>query len=388
MPSWFSTPESPRRAALGEQNADQRELGIAGAQEDTALLFDKDEAVDEERSKRRASLEELDLARNIAFAWSFFIGVSYGIYLELFTNFCYDVLDQGNYELASLISTDAAAAYSITSIVGGTVLSTMSDRIGRVPLYKLACTADVICGIMMGVLDNNACFILFNGIMGLCDASTPIGYALLADYAMQSPRGHAGSSEDNFLNRWVYWIVKSYDTKDDAASSGNDPPIAEAEEGEARRKAMEEKAIERELNTHITVQYGYSTLGYVAGIWIAKLTYDVTGSYRWSFGSQGLWCLPIALVIWIWMPETNPHRSPANFEIVKNSIMSSWETLKLLCTTQRLAGILVVICIVATAYGGVFDVLLYWGEWKVRKCSSYAFDDIFFSHFLLQSILP
>ena len=103
-----------------------------------------------------------------------------GIYLELFTDFCYDVLDKGDYVTASLISTTAGAAYSAMSIFGGTVLSTLSDSIGRVPLYKLACVVDMLAGVMFGVLDDNWAFVIFNGLQGFCDATTPIGYALLA----------------------------------------------------------------------------------------------------------------------------------------------------------------------------------------------------------------
>ena len=67
------------RSALGEQSPDVDEVAYGvqpGAQEDTALLGDT-----YNKSKcylqpvREVTLEDLDTARSIAFAWAFFAGL-------------------------------------------------------------------------------------------------------------------------------------------------------------------------------------------------------------------------------------------------------------------------------------------------------------------------
>ena len=138
-------------------------------------------------------LEDLDLARDFCFWWSFVVGVIYGIYLETFSDFCYDILDPGSYTEAALISTDATVAYCVGSFLGGTVLSTLSDDIGRLQLYRLAATVDTVTCLLVGYLDFNLAFIVLNFFQGACDASTPVGYALLADCAVGSPPGRAGA---------------------------------------------------------------------------------------------------------------------------------------------------------------------------------------------------
>ena len=71
------------RSALGEQSPDVDEVAYGvqpGAQEDTALLGDTynkgsgDDGNDESALKE-VTLEDLDTARSIAFAWAFFAGL-------------------------------------------------------------------------------------------------------------------------------------------------------------------------------------------------------------------------------------------------------------------------------------------------------------------------
>ena len=151
-------------------------------------------------------------------------------------------------------------------------------------------------------------------------------------------------------------MAKSYSTDEGAGETA----------GSAQGSDEDSSAIGRELNTHIVVMYGYSIMGYIAGIWIARVTYTITGTYRWSFGSQGLWIVPMVIVIWTKMPETVPpsRRKPATWEMVKQSILSILETVKLLCGARRIVLIMVVICSIAAVFSGVFNVILYWGEWK------------------------
>ena len=71
------------RSALGEQSPDVDEVAYGvqpGAQEDTALLGDtykKGSGGDgnDESALKEVTLEDLDTARSIAFAWAFFAGL-------------------------------------------------------------------------------------------------------------------------------------------------------------------------------------------------------------------------------------------------------------------------------------------------------------------------
>ena len=68
------------RSALGEQSPDVDEVAYGvqpGAQEDTALLgetYNKGSG-DTYNTLKEVTLEDLDTARSIAFAWAFFAGL-------------------------------------------------------------------------------------------------------------------------------------------------------------------------------------------------------------------------------------------------------------------------------------------------------------------------
>ena len=67
------------RSALGEQSPDVDEVAYGvqpGAQEDTALLGDTyNKGSGGESALKEVTLEDLDTARSIAFAWAFFAGL-------------------------------------------------------------------------------------------------------------------------------------------------------------------------------------------------------------------------------------------------------------------------------------------------------------------------
>ena len=66
------------RSALGEQSPDVDEVAYGvqpGAQEDTALLGDTYNKGNDESALKEVTLEDLDTARSIAFAWAFFAGL-------------------------------------------------------------------------------------------------------------------------------------------------------------------------------------------------------------------------------------------------------------------------------------------------------------------------
>ena len=71
------------RSALGEQSPDVDEVAYGvqpGAQEDTALLGETNnkgsgDDGNDESALKEVTLEDLDTARSIAFAWAFFAGL-------------------------------------------------------------------------------------------------------------------------------------------------------------------------------------------------------------------------------------------------------------------------------------------------------------------------
>ena len=117
----------------------------------------------------------LDRTRNLVFLWNIVIGVSFGIYLELYTDLCDYVINPDSSTKASLISTDAFALYSVCSFLFSPILATLSDSVGRKPLYVLAAICDTISGILCGLLTYDAVFVLMNCLSGAGDATTAIG---------------------------------------------------------------------------------------------------------------------------------------------------------------------------------------------------------------------
>ena len=76
--------------------------------------------------------------------------------------------------------------YSVTSFFVSPVVATLSDSVGRKPIFVVAALVDGLTGIIMGLAPSNAVFITCMAIQGAGDNSQATGYSLLADYVVSS----------------------------------------------------------------------------------------------------------------------------------------------------------------------------------------------------------
>lgn len=75
-------------------------------------------------------------------------------FVEIYSYLFYDVIDNGSYSKASLYSDTAMALYSVSSFFCSPVLATMSDVVGRKPIFILAAITDAITFIICGLVPN------------------------------------------------------------------------------------------------------------------------------------------------------------------------------------------------------------------------------------------
>ena len=87
-----------------------------------------------------------------------------------------------------MYSTVALSMYSVASFFSSPVVATLSDRVGRKPIFVIAAAADGVSGILMGLVPNNWVFICFYMLQGVGDNSQATGYSLLADCASSITR--------------------------------------------------------------------------------------------------------------------------------------------------------------------------------------------------------
>ena len=74
--------------------------------------------------------------------------------MEIYTYLFYDVIDNHSYSKASLYSDTAMALYSLSSFFFSPCIATLSDTIGRRPVFLLAAFADSVTFIICGLVPN------------------------------------------------------------------------------------------------------------------------------------------------------------------------------------------------------------------------------------------
>ena len=171
---------------------------------------------------------------------------------------CYYVLDSESYYDASLVSTIAFVGYSIFSFFFTPVLTTLSDSVGRKPIFVLAAFVDTIAFISSGLLAYNWNFVammcLYGGgdatyatacgshpsvlslVMGHYPLCMPHVDALMVDYVLATKEGHAGGPDDDPINRLIYSLVR-----------GSSKPLGKDSK----------EYFERELSVQITMTWVY-----------------------------------------------------------------------------------------------------------------------------------
>lgn len=260
-------------------------------------------------------LAELTRARDFYLCFSFVAYLCWGIVIELYSNLFNDVIDPGNLSKASFFSTAAFSVYSATSVFVSPVVSTLSDSVGRKPVFVLAAFMYSLTGIAMGLFSSNWLFVALLGLQGAGDNSLAVGASLLADFVVAAPRGYSGSKEDGYLAQLLYGSVRL-----GAPNSKGDGYV------------------EKELSVQNTVVLFLQTLGMVAGIAAGDGFYRYTGSLRLAFIASGTFLVPmVPLMLW-YMPETVPHhlRKPFSWRAVRVAAYSQVDSFHMFTGNRRL----------------------------------------------------
>jgi MFS family permease len=221
-------------------------------------------------------------------------------------------------------------------------MSTLSDRVGRKPIFLMAAIVDSATGMLIGLIPNNWVFITMMMIQGAGDNSMATGYSLLADYVVSTPKGHSGSTKDGWFTRTFYRIIRLGNSHD------------------------EENYMERELGLQYTVILIIQTCGLLIGVVLGDLLYMATSSYAISIACSGFIYCPNILYIYCYMPETVPpsRRKPLSWAGLWHATVIQWDSIFLFMGHHRLWPLAIVNFLVQFVSAGVFDVVLYWGEWK------------------------
>jgi MFS family permease len=266
-------------------------------------------------AKSLVPLAELTRARDFNICFSFVAYFSWGILIELYSNLFNDVIDPGNVSKASFYSTAAFSLYSVTSFFVSPVVSTLSDSVGRKPVFILAAFVYCLSGIVMGLFPSNRLFVALLGIQGAGDNSLAVGASLQADFVMAAPQGYSGSKEDGYFSQLIYGAVRlgAHNSKGD-------------------------DYVEKELSVQNTVVLILQTVGILAGIAAGDGFYQYTGSLRLAIVASGTLLVPmVPLMLWH-MPETVLHhlRKPLSWSAVRVAAYSQVDSFYMFTGNRRL----------------------------------------------------
>jgi hypothetical protein len=160
------------------------------------------------QGEKMRSVEDVVKARNWLFLWTFLSYMSWGIVTELYTDLFDDVIDSSSYGTAAFYSTVAMSVYSIVGLLWSPVMATLSDSVGRKPIFVLSAGINATSGILMGLIPGNWPFILFVALQGLGGKNAAVGYALLVDYQAAVPCGWSGGDDDDRFHQFVLRFIR------------------------------------------------------------------------------------------------------------------------------------------------------------------------------------
>mmetsp|Transcript_7948 Transcript_7948/g.13323 ORF Transcript_7948/g.13323 Transcript_7948/m.13323 type:complete len:318 (-) Transcript_7948:812-1765(-) len=121
-----------------------------------------------------------------------------------------------------------------------------------------------------------------------------------------------------------------------------------------------------ELNIQFTVVLVIQTFALALGVLIGESMYSWTGDYQWSYSTGGWICLPMILYVTWYMPETVPpsRRKPLTRAAVQEAFVSQATSFQMFSNNRRLWGLAFVSFLIQLTSAGLYNVILYWGEWK------------------------
>jgi len=267
--------------------------------------------------------------------------------IELYSNLFTYVIDPSSVSQAAFYSTLGMSMYSVASFLFSPVFATLTDTVGRRPIFLLAAVVDSCVGVVAGLSERNWVYLVCMLVMGAGDNSLAAGMATLSAFVTGTPHGFAGSDQDSWFFRQLYYVVRLGGGGAAAASNGDPAAYAKAE-----------------LATQFTVLLIVQVTGSAVGVVAGDALYLATGSYTWSYAASGFVVLPLAPFLWWHMPETVPaHRlKPFTWAALGKAFATQVDSFHLFLGNRRMFGLLLVSFLIQFVSAGVFDVVLYWGK--------------------------
>ena len=287
-----------------------------------------------------ADQRRYDRARRCIYGFDLSDGLSWGIYQSVYSYYLVDVRGESERH-ASIKSSTGWAVGALGSSIASPLLATLSDLVGRRPLFLFSCTAQVVQLTLLGLLPGSiATWDLNMFVLGFLDASSALGKVVIVDcvdagYEIGGPR-------DDCFTRLVYGILE-----------GDGPSTSE------QRYAV--AFYYKWVITGLGQLAGSGAVGYV----LLELL-----PAKKAMLACGLCRLPMYAALWCCLPETAP--APRSREarlaceralrVAASLLARQIQTLPILCRSRRSRRLLVAFFCLHTAQAGVFSMSIYWGR--------------------------
>jgi MFS family permease len=168
-----------------------------------------------------ARRRRFDCARRCMYVFDVQDGLGWGIYQSVYSFYLVDVLGMTE-RYASTTSSTGWAVAALGSTVSAPLLATLSDGVGRRPLFLFACTAQVAQLALLGFLPaSTAAWDANMFVLGLLDVTTALSRVIVVDCV--DAGFEIGGARDDPLTRGVYALLE-----DDRATQSTENAYAVA----------------------------------------------------------------------------------------------------------------------------------------------------------------
>ena len=299
---------------------------------------------------RAASRALYDRARRCIYGFDVSDGLSWGIYTSVYSYYLVDVRGESERH-ASIKSSTGWAVGALGSTLASPLLATLSDLVGRRPLFLFSCTAQVVQLTMLGLLPGStAAWDANMFVLGFLDATSALGKVVVVDCV--DAGFPIGGRRDDCATRAVYGVLR-----------GDGPQTSE--------KSYAVAFYYKWVLVGLGQLLGSGAVGYVL---LSALP------AKRAMLACGLVRLPMYAVLWVRLPETLPAAAAAGSAAVAGAprglgaalgdacrvaaslFARQLRTVPILCRSRRSRLLLAAFFCVHTAQAGVFSMTIYWGR--------------------------
>ena len=286
---------------------------------------------------------KLELARNNVYLYYFYQSLSWGIFVELYTYLATDTICGGDTACGTALGTYNSMLYGLCQFLSNPVMGTISDRIGRRPVFLFGAGADVVVFTLYGVFPTYWGFLLLGGVMGLLDGSNSACFAVIVDCVTRGFMTGAPLPGDS--DRELCFTKLLYSCARAPSSREGEPDM------------------NYEFSLIYMVMWAWSLSGMIVGIAISTATVGYLG-LAGGMASAGVLLLPYWLYLACYQPETLANSQPLRCRHLCSAFVNQAKSVRLLLHNRRMTLLTLINFISTTAVYGNQNILLYWYEYK------------------------